>query len=1273
MATSRSLTVQPPMRQGYSPLFDQYNRWATIYGSSLPRSFDTFRSGDFSPFEPILPNPIDIPEPPSGRPRPRRWQFPVGWNLPVGQPGTEGIKMANFQILRDLADVGSIPRRAVEICKNDLLNLNWDIIATPSAEKAMQGNPTKRADFESRKAELWQWLMYEIDPGLYPTFHAWLNAALEDLIVLDALAIHILPSKGKNAGPLGSNIGGLELIDGSSVRPLLNTYGGKPRPPEPAYQQLIWGVPRVDLMDIINLGPDATIEDLKELNPVIEQLTETVDEWSGDQLLYIMQNPRTNTPYGFGPVEQCLLPISIMQARQTWQWEYYRSGSLPQVFLDPGDMIGTPEEARELQEAINMTGGDLASRHQVVVLPPGAKAVPMKETDLTDGFDTLMVSEIAMSFGLAIADFGMMPKVAAMTSPAAAKADQQTAQDQAVRRSTIPRARVIERLFTRLIQVQFGCTDMRFSAGVTEQGESQNDLDTRWINRTKSSLSSIDEARLALDLDPYGEPWSTVPLAFTAKGVSPLPTSVESANVSLAQLQNPPTPTPTSSKPETPTMDDTKTPATAAHAAARSSEIVTHAATKRRSLTGRDTALEPLRQHVAQEIARLAQMVRDKKLTTIEFQNQSREIMKDATVQAAHHGARAASLDYQMPIPPQTEQTAIERAAAQHPYLTGLALGALGGSAMALANRAAMYGASLTGAYEQAYGTTVINGMSSPLPATDGLTDGSGMSNTPSNAVITWHAQSDACEQCAPRDGQTYSSQTLPGWPGDGSFGGDICLGGPLCRCSLSYDDGTNTATGTNTLRPQSLAGNLSAETGPMGHIAQWTAGRQAFTDSLPDIVQPGEVYSAQARAVMRDQVRSQIADELGIHPADVPASSVADRVPAVYKSMTGTLKIVYKLLTKHYPDPSIEWIGQMKWSKRRVALTDISVTGPASDKDAKTIRRMSKKMRHGKPIKPLVLIDPGDGLLQVADGHHRATAALHANKRVVPAYVGRPQTDDDWRKEVMDMQIVRAKKMHGPFGGTDFPPGRMEPAQSVESTTDVDVIRPMPTLNGDPDFEASGTGPLSAPFESGGGLIIPEGSFDPDRGETFVGKLVVDPSDDPVRHVFGGATQLNMTKNFSSADGLAPFDLSGPEVDVQFAGLLVMANATGRVLMLQRSLTEDDDAAGMWEIPGGHLEAGESPLDAAIREWTEEVGVDVPKVRIVGRWLNSNGYMGFLALCNDETDVDIRNRDLVNPEDPDQDNPEAVAWFWPSDLASMPGVRREAREFTPWSRMVSP
>ena len=51
---------------------------------------------------------------------------------------------------------------------------------------------------------------------------------------------------------------------------------------------------------------------------------------------------------------------------------------------------------------------------------------------------------------------------------------------------------------------------------------------------------------------------------------------------------------------------------------------------------------------------------------------------------------------------------------------------------------------------------------------------------------------------------------------------------------------------------------------------------------------------------------------------------------------------------------------------------------------------------------------------------------------------------------------------------------------------------------------------------------------------------------------------------------------------EVAVAGLAVLAADTGRVLMLQRALCDDDPAAGKFELPGGHLAEGEAPRAAA-------------------------------------------------------------------------------------------
>lgn len=54
----------------------------------------------------------------------------------------------------------------------------------------------------------------------------------------------------------------------------------------------------------------------------------------------------------------------------------------------------------------------------------------------------------------------------------------------------------------------------------------------------------------------------------------------------------------------------------------------------------------------------------------------------------------------------------------------------------------------------------------------------------------------------------------------------------------------------------------------------------------------------------------------------------------------------------------------------------------------------------------------------------------------------------------------------------------------------------------------------------------------------------------------------------------------------------LAMISPEGRVLVQQRS--PEKAHGGLWEFPGGKLEAGEAPEAALVREIREELGVDV-------------------------------------------------------------------------------
>src|SRR5690242_20521913 len=202
-------------------------------GPFLPRPPETFTAGAFAPFSPILPVPVDMPPPGFQRPDPRRW-FPYpGYNLPVGQPGTEGYKLTSFANLKSLADLYSVLRTGLEIRKNEIRALDWDIVLTQDAAKAYRGDRAAMRDFGERRAKAVKWFK-KPDPN-YFTFGSWLHAMMDQVFTLDALSLFMCPKKGRGLGRglLGSDLDCLWLLDGSSIRPLMDLHGAIPAPPAP--------------------------------------------------------------------------------------------------------------------------------------------------------------------------------------------------------------------------------------------------------------------------------------------------------------------------------------------------------------------------------------------------------------------------------------------------------------------------------------------------------------------------------------------------------------------------------------------------------------------------------------------------------------------------------------------------------------------------------------------------------------------------------------------------------------------------------------------------------------------------------------------------------------------------------------------------------------------------------------------------------------------------------------------------------------------------------
>lgn len=60
---------------------------------------------------------------------------------------------------------------------------------------------------------------------------------------------------------------------------------------------------------------------------------------------------------------------------------------------------------------------------------------------------------------------------------------------------------------------------------------------------------------------------------------------------------------------------------------------------------------------------------------------------------------------------------------------------------------------------------------------------------------------------------------------------------------------------------------------------------------------------------------------------------------------------------------------------------------------------------------------------------------------------------------------------------------------------------------------------------------------------------------------------------------------------DVLFVVACALIDRDGRILVTERP--KDKDFAGMWEFPGGKIEAGETPEQAIVRELYEELNIE--------------------------------------------------------------------------------
>jgi len=220
----------------------------------------------FGPLQPLKPMaPDDV--------KGRQWNYPVGLNLnyvPRGESGTDDRSgVVSFEELRSLADNLPILRLVIETRKDQVESIGW--MVKPKGVKGGKFSDAEKLN-DPRIKQVTQFLA---SPDQRSGFATWMRQLLEEVFVTDALTIY---PRMKRGGGLYS----LDLIDGATVKSLIDATGRPPVPPDPAYQQILHGIPAAD--------------------------------FSRDELLYLPRNRRVNRLYGF-----CFAPGTEILTREGWK------------------------------------------------------------------------------------------------------------------------------------------------------------------------------------------------------------------------------------------------------------------------------------------------------------------------------------------------------------------------------------------------------------------------------------------------------------------------------------------------------------------------------------------------------------------------------------------------------------------------------------------------------------------------------------------------------------------------------------------------------------------------------------------------------------------------------------------------------------------------------------------------------------------------------------------------------------------------------------------
>lgn len=414
---------------------------------------------------------------------PKAYDVPTGafYGYPFsGGTNRKDVGSMTFEALRQFSVVYDVARACINQRKRQIDNLDWNIVPIDETD-----------DGAKHEANIEMLREFFLEPVHNTDFKMFIDKIIEDLMVFDAIVLW----KDKL---FKGDIAELMPVDAATIRIKITQDGTLPEPPEAAFQQIIKGT--------------------------------VYGEYSTDEMIYKMMNPRNNTPYGLSPLESLMIGVDSALRSQLYNASILAEGSVPEGFFAlPDDW--SAEQIKDYQMWFDaMMAGNPKFQSRIKFMP-GGKGVGYMPTKKPEDmkfieFEKWLLIKTCAMFDVQPQDIGFIENVNYSNS--------QTQQQLGSQRGLVPTAKFIKRIFDEIIRKDFGIKDLEFEWQGLQATDEDFELRRDEI-MLRAGAYTIDEWRAKQGLTPFNLEASKKPMIFASTG----PVLLESITEDSGEIEDP--------------------------------------------------------------------------------------------------------------------------------------------------------------------------------------------------------------------------------------------------------------------------------------------------------------------------------------------------------------------------------------------------------------------------------------------------------------------------------------------------------------------------------------------------------------------------------------------------------------------------------------------------------------------------------------------------------------------------------------------------------------